>query len=626
MIRGEGGTDGTAAGAVRLRLICTSDLHMQILPYDYRTDRPAPGSGLAAAAVLIRRLRAEVPGAVLLDNGDFLQGTPMGDLAAHPGGLPPGAPHPMIAAMNALGYDAATLGNHDFDYGLEALERALAAAAFPIVSANLVRGLGPEPAADRPLVPPWALIDRTLAAADGPRGLRLGVIGFAPPQTLDWSRSALSGRLFARDIAAAAAAWVPRLRAAGADIVVALCHSGIGTEGDRPAGEEAAPVLARAGGIDAIVAGHAHLVFPSPDFAGLPDVDAARGTLHGLPAVMPGVGGSHVGVIDLDLVPGRRGWRVAGHAARALPVPADAAPDPAVASAARTAHRATIAHARRPIGRTATPLTSYFALAAPDAGLSLVATALAEAARRALAGSAHAHLPLVVATGPFRTGGRGGPWNYVDIPAGPLALRHLADLCPYPNTPVILRATGAELALWLERAAGVFARLAPGRTDQPLLDPEAPGSLFDVLFGLTYTIDPTAPARFAPGGRLICPAARRIGDLACGGRPVAAGEEFALVTSSYRAGGGGAFPLPGPDRTILALDRTCRELLADHIAARGTVAPRPERVWSFRAPPGTGAVLTTGPGAAGHLPLAAGPTFETLGAGSDGFLRLRVRF
>ena len=620
------GAGGKADGALRLRLICTSDLHMQILPYDYCADRPAPGPGLAGAAAVIRRLRAEAVNALVLDNGDFLQGTPMGDLAALPGGLPDGAPHPMIAAMNATGFDAATLGNHEFDYGLEVLMRALRTAEFPVVSANLVRRLGRSPAEDATLVPPWALIERRLAAPDGSRHrLKLGVIGFAPPQTLEWGRAVLAGRLFARDIPDAAAAWVPRLRAAGADLVVALCHSGIAGGGPLPGGEEAGLALARVGGIDAIVAGHAHLLFPSPAFAGIPGIDAEGGTLHGRPAVMPGFSGSHVGVIDLALEPAAGGWRVARQSVRTVPVTPAEMPDPAVAAAVGPAHRATLAYARRPIGRTATPLTSYFALAAPDPALTLVAGVLAEAAGRALAGTAHADLPLVVATGPFRTGGRGGSAHYTDIPAGPLALRHMADLYPYPNTPVIMRMTGADLALWLERAAGVFARLTPGRTDQPLLDPDVPGTLFDVLFGLTYSIDPTRPARFAADGRLACPSGRRIGDLACGGRPVAADDTFALVTSSYRAGGGGAFPLPGPDRTILVLDRTCRDLLADHVAARGRVAPRAEPVWRFRAPPGTGAVLLTGPGAAAHLPLGEGPAFEPLGLAADGFLRLGLR-
>ena len=126
---------GLAVGqrAVHLRVIETTDLHQHLLPYDYYADRPLDGIGLAHAAHLIDAARAEAANALLFDNGDFLQGTPMGDLVAYEKGLREGDLHPVMAAMNALQFDAITLGNHEFNYGLDFLMKALTGAAFPVV-------------------------------------------------------------------------------------------------------------------------------------------------------------------------------------------------------------------------------------------------------------------------------------------------------------------------------------------------------------------------------------------------------------------------------------------------------------------------------------------------------------
>ena len=223
--------NGLATGqrGVHLRLIETTDLHLHLLPYDYYADRPWAGVGLASAARLIEAARAEAPNSLLFDNGDFLQGTPMGDYVAQERGLRAGDLHPIMAAMNALNYDAITLGNHEFNYGLDFLLRTLQGARFPVVSSNLMTRRGSDARADRTLVKPYVLLDRLVADENGYRHpLRIGVIGFAPPQVVDWDNHALDGRLQARDIVETAQAWVPEMREAGADIVVALAHTGIG--------------------------------------------------------------------------------------------------------------------------------------------------------------------------------------------------------------------------------------------------------------------------------------------------------------------------------------------------------------------------------------------------------------
>ncbi|WP_165918917.1 bifunctional 2',3'-cyclic-nucleotide 2'-phosphodiesterase/3'-nucleotidase [Rhodovulum adriaticum] len=488
-----------------------TDLHANILPYDYFADRPAQDIGLARTAGLAAQLRAEAANALLLDNGDFLQGNPLADYFGQVRGLRPGEVHPVIAAMNAAGVEVATLGNHDFDYGLDFLHAALAGAGFPVVSANVLTARGATPADDRMLVAPWVILDRHLIDEAGHSlPIRVGVIGFAPPQITRWSHPHLDGRISARDIMQAARAQVPALRAAGADLVIALCHSGL-AEPDHVEGQENAGIpLAGVEGIDVVLAGHQHLTLPGPAYRGVPGVDADAGTIRGKPAVMAGFWGGHLGVIDLALGHDRGRWRILDHDSRLYPIAARQ-PDgtvaplvrdmPAVTRAAAPAHAETLDYVRRPVGRCTGALHSYFALAGADPCVALLAQAQRAHVRQALKGTEHDGLPILSAVSPFKAGGRGGPEYYSDVPAGDLAIRHVADLYPYPNTVQAVRLTGAQVRAWLERAASLFNRIVPGQPDQMLMERDAPAYQFDVLDGLRYRIDLGQPARFdALGG------------------------------------------------------------------------------------------------------------------------------
>lgn len=609
----------------RLRVLATTDLHVHLLPFDYYTGRPRPATGLAQAASVIRALRAEMPegACLLLDNGDALSGTLLSDfLAARfrllaPAGGKGRDVHPMIAAMNALGYDAGTLGNHEFDHGLAFLRTAISDADFALLSANIV-------AAGSPLAAPWTIIDRELRASDGTRHrVRVGLLGVGPPQVADWSADALGGALRTRGILEAASEEVPRLRAAGADLVVALCHSGIGT-GERGTLEEnAALALAAVPGIDALVLGHTHETFPDPRGTASAAVDPQGGTLHGKPAVQPGFFGSHVGLIDLDLRRGEGGWAVAGHRARALPVPPGTPVDGAVAAAVEPAHRALLAVTHRAVGRTRVPLHSYFSLLGPDALLDVVADAKRAEARRLLRGRPEADLPILCVASPFRAGGRGGPANYVDIPPGPVAFGQAADLYSHSNTFCLLEATGQVLREWLERSAALFRTLAPGETDQPLHDPAMPSYNFDTIDGLTWTFDLGQPSRTDASGRVVRPGASRVRDLRHLGRPVADGDRFVLATSSYRLARGGGYAAAEAARVIHRSPFPTRDIVMGHVR-EGPLDPAPRPRWRFAPMPGTAAWFDTGPGAAGRLQDVPWRDIEPLGPTPAGFARFRL--
>lgn len=211
------------AGQAHLRIMETTDLHVHVFPYDYYADKAVNTVGLARTASLIAAMRAESTNSVLLDNGDFLQGNPMGDYIAYARGMAAGDAHPVITAMNTLGFDGSALGNHEFNYGLDFLMNSVAGAAFPILCANVALTMGGDPTQDTTLLPPFVILDRTITDGAGEtHPIRIGLIGFVPPQIMNWDRQHLQGSVQARDIIATAQAYVPAMQEQGADIFIAL--------------------------------------------------------------------------------------------------------------------------------------------------------------------------------------------------------------------------------------------------------------------------------------------------------------------------------------------------------------------------------------------------------------------
>lgn len=616
----------SSAPVVRLRIIATSDLHACLLPYDYCANRPAAGRGLGEIARQIAVAREEAPNTLLLDNGDFLQGSPLADFVASVDRRR--RAHPVIAAFNTLGYDAITLGNHDFDYGVEFLRKSISQAQFPVVSANVATELGASAGKDKTLVPPYTLLHRQVRDEDGRlQSLRIGVIGFAPPQIEVWEEDRLAGTVRMRGILAAARAWLPKLKAAGADVIVALAHSGIGPVEADDGIEDAATALAALPEIDAVVAGHSHLTFPGPGIAARPGVDPIRGCLAGKPAVMPGHSGSHLGIIDLALSRDSSGaakWRITDRAVRlGEPSPMLNPVSPQLHRALASDHRATLAWSRRSLGQTTVALTTYFATAAPNAAIELIARAKVNHVRRAMAGTAFADLPILASAAPFRSGGHGGALHYTDIPAGMFRMRSLLDIYPFQNNLVTLALTGADIADWLERSASIFRQIRPGETDATLQDPQFPAFAFEGIPGVDYAVDLSQPARFDARGNLVRPEACRIVGLSLGGRLLDPAEPLLLVTNSHRASrlrGSAA----GKPQVVLADGNRVQAILAEYIRATEVVGAPPRRNWHFLPMPGTSVLTVTGTHAAAHLADIAPMRPELVHRDPEGFLHFRL--
>lgn len=614
---------------LKLRVLETTDLHVNVVPYDYFRDAADDTVGLAKTASLIKAAQAEAKNSLLFDNGDFLQGSSLGDYIAYKKGLKPGEIHPMLAAMNALPYLCGTLGNHEFNYGLDFLDNGLAKAEFPMVCANVERVGGAA------LVDPWRLFEQSFEDEAGQQQvLKIGVIGFVPPQIMQWDKANLEGKIVASDIVNAAHKHLPELLKAGPDLVIALCHSGIAGGERRGMEENAALHLAALDGIDVILTGHQHLVFPGGKaFDGIAGVDNVKGTLHGKPACQPGFWGSHLGLIDLELEKRGERWQIASFKVEPKPIyertpdrkiVPKASAEPAVLAAVKADHEATLVYMREPVGKTASPINSFFALVADDPSVQIVAEAQIAYARGLMAQTQWKDLPILSAAAPFKSGGRAGPAFFTDIPAGPIAIKNVADIYLYPNTVQIVKVTGAQVAEWLERSAGIFNRIDPAKTaEQPLINPGFPAFNFDVIDGVTYKIDVTQASRYDGDGKLVAPEARRIVDLAFQGKPIDKAAQFLVVTNNYRASGGGNFP--GTKTTVvLEAPDLNRDVIVRYILSKGTIEPKADGNWSLAPlPASVEATFVTSPAAAGKLP--EGLKAEALGDGGEGFAKYRLR-
>ncbi|WP_133182216.1 bifunctional 2',3'-cyclic-nucleotide 2'-phosphodiesterase/3'-nucleotidase [Shewanella decolorationis] len=610
------GSDDEPIVQADLRVLETTDLHTNIMDFNYYSGKEDPTIGLARTASLIHAARKEAKNSVLVDNGDLLQGSPMGDYMAKVG-LQMGDVHPAYKAMNLLDYEVGNIGNHEFNYGLDFLNKSLHGAEFPYINANVYcaddNGCWNDVKKGEHLFTPYIIKEKQIVDSEGNnQTIKIGYIGFVPPQILLWDKQNLTGKVTVEDIVATAKKYVPEMKAKGADLIIAIPHSGIGSTenpGD-PMAENATYALTYVDGINAILFGHSHSIFPDAKYADLPNTDVTKGLLNGVPAVMPGRWGDNLGVVDFKLERKDGKWSVLSATTKARPIYDGATKTPlvvadaAIHDAVAAEHQGTLAFVDEPIGVAAADMYSFLTLVQDDPTVQIVSDAQIANVKAKLP-EALKDLPVLSASAPFKAGGRHGTTSdadqYVQVDKGALTFKNAADLYLYPNTMVAVKATGAELKDWLECSANQFNQIDPSKTTpQELINWDGhPTYNFDVLDGLTYKIDVTQPSKFDRDCAVVNANANRIVDLSytdASGK-VFTGDEFAakefiVASNNYRAFGG-KFAGTGSDHVVLELPDTNREALAAYITAQsqfnettgkydGMVNPSADYNWDFK--------------------------------------------
>ncbi|RTN22852.1 bifunctional 2',3'-cyclic-nucleotide 2'-phosphodiesterase/3'-nucleotidase [Enterobacter quasimori] len=575
------------AATVDLRILETTDLHSNMMDFDYYKDTPGEKFGLVRTASLIHAARGEVKNSVLVDNGDLIQGSPLGDYMAAKG-LKKGEIHPVYKAMNTLDYTVGNLGNHEFNYGLTYLHDALAGAKFPYVNANII-----DVKTKKPLFTPYLIKETEVVDQDGKKQtLKIGYIGFVPPQIMTWDKANLDGKVTVNDITETARKYVPEMREKGADVVVVVAHSGLSADPYQVMAENSVYYLSEVPGVDAILFGHAHAVFPGKDFASIKGADIEKGTLNGVPSVMPGMWGDHLGVVDLVLNNDGGSWKVTQSKAEARPIydaaakKSLAAEDKKLVDVLKHDHDATREFVSKPIGKSADNMYSFLALVQDDPTVQVVNMAQKAYAEHVVQGDPDlAKLPVLSAAAPFKVGGRkNDPASYVEVEKGQLTFRNAADLYLYPNTLVVVKATGKEVKEWLECSAGQFNQIDPNSSKpQSLINWDGFRTYnFDVIDGVKYQIDITQPAKYDGECQTLNPQAERIKNLTFNGKAIDPNATFLVVTNNYRAYGG-KFAGTGDSHIAFASPDENRSVLAAWISAEskkaGEIHPAVDNNW-----------------------------------------------
>ncbi|MCW2542180.1 MAG: nucleotidase [Frankiales bacterium] len=548
----------------RLTVLGTTDTHGHILNWDYYTDSPYADTdgnhvGLAQVATVIAQLRderrlefGEAQAVLTLDAGDTIQGTPLSYLNATADGS---AVHPIAAVMNAIGFDAAAIGNHEFNYGLDVFERFRTDADHPLLAANARDWTTGEPAFDE-----YVLID---VPAPGGRTVRIGVVGLVTPGCAIWDRAHLQGRVRFDGIVERAAEVIPRVRAAGADVVVVCCHSGAddsSSYGDAlPWPENASGVLAReVPGIDAILVGHAHV-----EIAERTELNASTGR----PVLLcePHKWGMRVAVIDIQLAWHGTGWRVTSARSELRSITGVPA-DPRIVALIATEHERVRQYVNGVIGASTTAMSARTARWQDTAAIQLVNHVQGATVAAALAGTGYAELPIIALAAPFNSG--------AEIPAGPVTIRDVAGLYSYDNVLMAVQLSGAELLAYLEWSARYFrpstdpavdpATLIRARTDT------APAGMPDYNFDIAHGF--AAPLRYDID--VSADLGHRIRNLTYDGQPVAGAQQFVVAVNNYRQSGGGNFPAVAQAKVVYDGGYAeIRQFIIDWVQARHSIDP-----------------------------------------------------
>jgi len=509
-------------------ILSTTDMHGRIFPIDYYTNK-YDNVGIAKVATLVKEARKNDPDLLLLDSGDTIQGTPLEYFHNKRNNTPS---DPMMLTMNALRYDAMAVGNHEYNFGLQVVDKARGEAKFPWLSANTY-----DKGTDKTHYAPYIVKEV--------QGVRIGILGLTTPGIPNWENPPNYARLEFHETVSEAKKWVPVLREKEkADVVVVAMHMGI--EEDLRTGipnpssvpnENAAVAIARqVPGVDVILMGHTHREITDLFVNGVLLTQANRWA-------------SHVARVDLYLDKDNSGrWQVVAKSARTLPVTEKTEIDPEIAKLGDPYDKETQAWLARSIGESSAELTA--------GGCRFHDTAIIDLIQRVQLDAGNADVSMAAC---FNDRAR--------IPQGSVTVRDIAGLYEYENTLVTLELTGQQLKDALEHSARYFKEYQPGKSLNDLVDTRIPGYNFDVAQGVSYDIDLTKPF------------GQRIENLKFKGQPLDPKQKLRVVTNNYRVNGGGGFTMYQNAPVIYRSSAEVRELIIDWVEKNKQVPTEADNNW-----------------------------------------------
>jgi 2',3'-cyclic-nucleotide 2'-phosphodiesterase/3'-nucleotidase len=543
-----------------LTVLGTSDTHGNVYNWDYYKDLEYDDSahndvGVAKLAALVNQIRAERRGkaTLVLDAGDTIQGTPLATYYAKQEPITStGEKHPMAKAMNVLHYDAVTLGNHEFNYGLPLLNLWIRQLGFPALAANAL-----DARTGRPAFTPYVI--KKVSLGHGAPTLRVGILGLTNPGSAIWDKGNVEGKLIFADMIATAAKWVPVMRARGADIVLISAHGGdSGTSSygpELPIENPSALIAEQVPGIDAILFGHAHANVPQR---------FVTNTATGAQVLLtePSKWGQRLSRMDFTLTRDRGRWVVTGKKADLLNTNT-VTEDPRVLAVVRSQHAKTVAYVNQVVAASTVELSAAESRYKDTPILDFINKVQTDTVTAALAGTPYAGLPVLSIAAPFS--------RTAVFPQGDVKIRDVAGLYVFDNTLEAVVLTGAEVKTYLEYSAKYFVTLAPDAPVVPatISDPAVPDYNYDVFSGIDYDIDISRPV------------GDRITRLEIAGAAVAPDAQFVVAVNNYRRSGGGAFP--GIVKTqVYNAQQEIRQLLIDWAQAKGEINPADFAVQNWR--------------------------------------------
>ncbi|WP_041292072.1 bifunctional metallophosphatase/5'-nucleotidase [Kineococcus radiotolerans] len=553
LLVGLGAAGATAAPAPpSITLVSMTDVHGHVLDWDYFAGAPyaqGRGLGLARVSTAVDRVRAErgADSTLVVDNGDAIQGTPLTYYYSRQEPVTAtGAVHPMAQAYDAIGLDAQVVGNHEFNYGLDTLAKYRLDLDAPLLGANVL-----DDRTGAPYLRPWVLREVTPTGGGDP--VTVGILGLTTPGSAVWDKQNVEGKLTFADVVETARTEVPRMKAAGADIVVVLSHSGRSgpssyDEAVTPAENVTDRVAAEVPGVDVVVAGHSHRDLPQAW------VDSTATPGKRVLVTQPYRWGASVTVSQLELRRDGDGWALGDADVQEIRS-ADVPEDPEIVDLVSEEHEATVAYVNQVVATSTQELPATESRWRDTPLIDFIQRVQTDTVRAAVAGTPDAELPVLSIAAPFS--------RTAVFPQGEVTVKDVAGLYEFDNTLQAVRMTGAQVREYLETSAEYYASVPPGNPADPesLATGQTPDYNLDQLSGVEYELD------------LAQPAGSRVARLELDGVPVADDAQFVVAVNNYRRSGGGGFPHVAQAPVVYDQQAEIRQLLIDAAQESGTIDP-----------------------------------------------------